>query len=281
MRYALRQGDVLRPLSVGRIQLGRAETCDISLDDPLVSRLHAALEVNGESLIVEDLGSRNGVRVNGERIEAPRVLRAGDVLRIGSAEFTIVREERPPEASAGVATTQTVIRHSTTQRIGPFGVLAALADKALALGHGEEAERILGKLLEELLPKARTTRPPGNEESSPSKANGAPSGPQRGDGVTALDESVFQQAGRYALRLAVVTGKGRWLDYLFRLYASQRRLMSAGLIEELYEAARKVQGTSPAHLEAYLAVLRSAPAIRSPSERFLMGRLEGVLALLR
>src|SRR5690606_25368396 len=84
-----------------------------------------------------------------------------------------------------------------------------------------------------------------------------------------------------ALRLAVVTGKGRWLDYLFRLYASQRRLMSAGLIEELYEAARKVQGTSPAHLEAYLAVLRSAPAIRSASERVLMGRLEGVLALLR
>jgi FHA domain-containing protein len=49
----------------GAITIGRAETSEVRLDDPSVSRQHARLTV-GETVQIEDLGSRNGVRVRGE-----------------------------------------------------------------------------------------------------------------------------------------------------------------------------------------------------------------------
>lgn len=284
MKYALRMGAVTRPLTQGRMLVGRAETCELIVDDPLVSRVHAALVVEGDRLTVEDLGSRNGVRVNGEKIAGTRELSADDVVRIGSAEWKVARAERLSGEAGLPVGAETLVRHSTTQRIGYFGVLASLADKALALGHGDEAERILEKPLEEVVARIRSTRSvsvsagPGEEPSErPACASAAP---ERRNG-SEVEEDVFRRAAQYSLRLAVVTGRGRWLDYLFRLHGADGRLMDATFVDELYDAARKVQGASVGELEAYLAALRASKAARGPSERFLLGRLEGVVALLR
>jgi pSer/pThr/pTyr-binding forkhead associated (FHA) protein len=51
---------------------GRDATCDVPLDDPTVSRRHAALRQRGGELFVADLGSQNGTFVNGERIRIER-----------------------------------------------------------------------------------------------------------------------------------------------------------------------------------------------------------------
>ena len=78
----------------GRIVVGRDPTCEISHDDSLLSRRHAEFLTVGESVTLRDLGSRNGVFVNGERI-MDRKLTAGDVVQIGPLRATFVLDDAP------------------------------------------------------------------------------------------------------------------------------------------------------------------------------------------
>lgn len=73
-------------LSGEPVVVGRAPECQIRLDDPHVSRRHAALVRQGGSLWVEDLASSGGTYVNGLRVTGRHPLVAGDVLRFGSVE---------------------------------------------------------------------------------------------------------------------------------------------------------------------------------------------------
>lgn len=65
------------------MRLGRAVDNDIVLRDPQASRYHATLTLTGTGYVLADLGSANGVIVNGVRIQQPVVLRPGDVIVIG------------------------------------------------------------------------------------------------------------------------------------------------------------------------------------------------------
>jgi FHA domain len=66
--------------------LGRAEDCDVVIDLPSISRVHARFDVSGGVCTLTDLGSRNGIRVNGMIVQGSEV-RPGDVLHIGDIEF--------------------------------------------------------------------------------------------------------------------------------------------------------------------------------------------------
>lgn len=74
----------LYPLE-GTLRIGRAAECDLTLNDPSVSRAHAIVEIAGERPTVRDLGSTNGTFVNGKRIES-KTLRDGDELRFGNTQ---------------------------------------------------------------------------------------------------------------------------------------------------------------------------------------------------
>ncbi len=69
--------------------LGRALECDLAIVSPHVSRQHARLELEGEHLSVEDLGSSNGTLVNDERLVGRRLLRHDDELRFHDIIFRI------------------------------------------------------------------------------------------------------------------------------------------------------------------------------------------------
>jgi pSer/pThr/pTyr-binding forkhead associated (FHA) protein len=79
---------------VGTIVVGRDPACDISdAGDPLLSRRHAEFSNAGEAM-VRDLGSRNGILVNG--VKTPQaVLRAGDVVQVGQLQVKFVDELGP------------------------------------------------------------------------------------------------------------------------------------------------------------------------------------------
>ena len=70
--------------------IGRSRDCEIVLEDTGISRRHAALRSGAEGWSIEDLGSTNGVLVNGQEIRGPHVLHPGDRLELGST--TIVFE---------------------------------------------------------------------------------------------------------------------------------------------------------------------------------------------
>jgi hypothetical protein len=72
----------------GGATIGRSRSCDVVLADANVSRRHAEVRPRGGSWTIADLGSTNGVVVNGVRIERPHALRAGDRIEIGTTTLT-------------------------------------------------------------------------------------------------------------------------------------------------------------------------------------------------
>jgi pSer/pThr/pTyr-binding forkhead associated (FHA) protein len=67
--------------------IGRSRDCDVVLEDSSVSRRHAELWPAGLDWTIEDLGSTNGVRVNGIAIEGAYRLGSGDRIEMGSTEM--------------------------------------------------------------------------------------------------------------------------------------------------------------------------------------------------
>ena len=72
--------------------IGRSRNCDVVLTDPNVSREHAEVRPRGGSWVLSDLGSTNGVSLNGRRIERPEVLKPGDEIELGSCSIVFELE---------------------------------------------------------------------------------------------------------------------------------------------------------------------------------------------
>jgi FHA domain len=81
------QGNIAVP--AGSNILGRGQDCGLRIDDPRLSRHHARLLHDGTTLIIEDLGSTNGVLVNGERIHGKKNLLSGDTVICGPCVFSV------------------------------------------------------------------------------------------------------------------------------------------------------------------------------------------------
>jgi pSer/pThr/pTyr-binding forkhead associated (FHA) protein len=77
--------------------VGRHSDCDVRLDSPKISRRHCCLAMAYDRVLIRDLGSRNGVRVNGRVVGEAR-LYFGDELAIGPVLFRL--ELEPAEASS-------------------------------------------------------------------------------------------------------------------------------------------------------------------------------------
>jgi hypothetical protein len=87
LRFHLQEIDLARGITL----IGRSEDCEVTIEDPLVSRRHARVVVDGDDVILEDLGSRNGVRLNGKGVRGSAKLKDGDRVRIGTQEFVFTR----------------------------------------------------------------------------------------------------------------------------------------------------------------------------------------------
>jgi hypothetical protein len=72
----------------GDLVLGRGDRAEIRLEDPFASSRHARVFLQGNAVVIEDLGSTNGTYLNEEVLQTPRPLHPGDRVRIGDSEFT-------------------------------------------------------------------------------------------------------------------------------------------------------------------------------------------------
>jgi predicted component of type VI protein secretion system len=254
----------------GAVVVGRSSTCHVVLDDGLVSRRHAQFVVSGQLAAVEDLGSVNGVYVNGERIAGQRALRDGDRVQIGKQDFVlrsatkVVRLDTPERFTAETLHGITVppealadgekARDELTRRTDALELLCGVADKVLALGRGDEAEKLLGTALSNML------------KSTQAGSIIAPASAAR--------------AASYAVRMADATGKPKWLDYCFDLYAAQNRPLPSDVVDQLYVVLRKVNGVAIAGFRTYLEKMKAASTGFSPTERFVQQRIEGLERLI-
>lgn len=83
------------PLDQDLMTIGRSDSADIKVEGDFISRIHARILRIGMDSVIEDAGSKNGTRVNTEIIER-HVLRHGDLVRIGSANFRYVDSAAGP-----------------------------------------------------------------------------------------------------------------------------------------------------------------------------------------
>jgi hypothetical protein len=83
------RGQTRCPLDQELMTIGRSDSADIKVEGDFVSRIHARVLRIGMDSIIEDAGSRNGTRVNGDLVRR-HVLKHGDVVRVGSASFRYV-----------------------------------------------------------------------------------------------------------------------------------------------------------------------------------------------
>ena len=110
LTVVVRSGDHPTPLKISldapRIVIGRGEGCEIRLPDPSVSHRHASIRQRGSDYVVVDEGSTNGTFVGPVRLspQAPRMVKSGELLRIGRIWLELTIEAVPVTEDAQLAT---------------------------------------------------------------------------------------------------------------------------------------------------------------------------------
>ncbi|MEM9861810.1 MAG: FHA domain-containing protein [Myxococcota bacterium] len=292
-RFRLRYGSTDLELSPGEFVVGRSTQCSLALDDALVSRRHASFHVTDSSVELQDLGSRNGVAVNGEKVKGRRKLQHLDRVQIGSQEILLLKQNENRSAATlqlqacphcghlndtdathcggcnrplglgtrtltGTRATREMMLEDdapeeTTAVGSSFHLIKAIADKALAMGRYDEAERILGPSLKRL----RTA--------------------SSGDGR--IFDSTRKDAVDLVLRLCEGPDGERWLTWLFELHTELQEVLEKDAIATLHKSVRKMKSPSSAPLENYLDALDGKAL--SPSEAFRVKQLEGLLRVIQ
>jgi hypothetical protein len=189
LRFYLQEVDLQR----GITYIGRSEECEVTIEDPLVSRRHARILFQADDVTLEDLGSRNGVRVNGKLVKGSQRLVDGDRVRIGTQDFVfcLVQQKagqrarttgvlrlcgqcKAPYAREMISCPNCGANDQTDEETlsGTFGpdsqhswsmqLLVEALQKALGLGRLTDADRILRRasaLLEEHLATGGIAQP--------------------------------------------------------------------------------------------------------------------------
>lgn len=255
----LRQGVVEIRLDRPVLVVGRSVTCEVQLTSGLVSRRHARLTLSGLGVSIEDLGSRNGVYVNSVRVIGSVRLKPGDRVSVGDEVLYFGEIEEASEPAESLTGLVARARQGdspddevaiATRTADVFQLLASVVDKALALGRGDEAERVIGSHLQATL--AHVTA---------------------GNGIS---PELARTAAGYAVKLAGATGKAVWMDNAVELYAALGLVLPLALVDEMYVLLRRVRGLDTAVLGAYTGALRARASELAPGERFVLQRLLGL-----
>ncbi|HVG07777.1 MAG TPA: adenylate/guanylate cyclase domain-containing protein [Thermoanaerobaculia bacterium] len=145
------EGQLSVPIASGRPMIvGRSVACDLSLNDPTVSRQHAEIDVapGSEGVRVRDLASTNGTFLNGQRVW-DGVAPPGSRLAFGKVAFE-VREEEPtaivtPGLFGATGTGEDLPLDATILRLMPIRGTANISEKLSETAQGTSRLRIAGQ----------------------------------------------------------------------------------------------------------------------------------------
>jgi pSer/pThr/pTyr-binding forkhead associated (FHA) protein len=116
LKVLIRSGDLTTPASITfdapRIVIGRGEGSEVRLPDPSVSHRHASIRQRGSEYVVVDEGSTNGTFVGGVRLspQAPRVVRHGELVRVGRVWLGLQIEQALATANPQATTREIALR---------------------------------------------------------------------------------------------------------------------------------------------------------------------------
>ena len=282
LRFLLQEFDLPRGATV----IGRSLDCNLTIEDPLVSRQHARIMIDEGGETGEDMGSRNGVRVNGVQIKGPTPLNDGDRVRIGTQDFVFCRVD---PTGKGHSKTSGVLRlcskchlpypresvscpncESTEQTdeetlSGSFGnqnqtswsvqLLVEALERALSLGRVQDAERIVRRAtaqVEELL------------------VSGG-----------AIDPKALAQPATQPVATTAVTNDPTWVLWVLDVYRRSDRVPPIDLVDRLGEAATEHASVVRGALDNLLAQLRASARSASQTDVAALTRLEAIRRLFQ
>lgn len=283
-RFKLRHANTDLELPAGEFVIGRSSQCHLTIDDALVSRRHARILTENGGLFIEDLGSRNGYRINGVETRERTALRHLDRVRIGNQDLVVVDESAeaaqprssafcrmcgaglvPGDRQCGVCGAVVGgggrIDHATVElqlptawktgsessRPSAFALVGNIANKALALGRVEEAERMIGQLIEDVGQRLGQTESP--------------------------DADLLREATEFAMKLAEGPNGSKWIGFILTLYTKLKRPPEATVVDALHDLVRRAKFTDSKAVARLVEVAGNNPRL-SAGERFVVKRLE-------
>ena len=202
------------------LTVGREPTCDVRLDDPHVSRTHAALQRRGGTVYVQDLGSSAGTFVNGNPA-AGTELHQGDVVTFATVRARF--EAAPPVTEATQAMPAQAWRDQTmTAQAGPAQERPAQA------GHAQAGQAQAGPVRYEI------GRQDGQEISNVGR-----------DQYNAQIQQVIQQRDSFMREIAGTRTKARWLVWLgLLLFIAGFAMFAAADLNFLKQIASDIQSNA-------------------------------------
>jgi hypothetical protein len=262
-------------LAGGILTIGRDPEANISIEDTLVSWLHARIGVQSDSLVIlEDLHSTNGVFVNGTKMSRPQTtLCEGDRLLLGTTEISVfglrashtvrvdpnaqVLPEFPVSATLRSPSSETSLPVArmprrratvTTGRSSAIDLVGQFAEQMMDSGHPLEAVRTLSEPLQNLL-------------------KGASAG-------LSVPLPILESSARYALRLREWTERDAWLEYIFELHLACQQVPSECVLQLVEEACSKGAKVDRSLVRYLVATLERRPSTANLDEQAALARLK-------
>lgn len=244
MTFHLQIGDRDILLREGELTFGRSEECTVLLDDALLSRVHARLDVSSEEVVLEDLGSKNGTYVNGTRLEEPSRLLNGDEIRLGRTvmKLSVLRRRTSTSQSKTPTLGFNTQVDSAPHGIDPTDVLFRM----LQMGRLEEAEKLIRGRVSALT----------SQEEPP--------------GVSHFMSRNVQEG---LLALAERTMDGIWLHRLFALHSRCGWFMDDDVQQKAQQLIRAVGHVGGDGLVAYMAHWSARASELSTQRKHQLDRL--------
>ncbi|MCU0686325.1 MAG: FHA domain-containing protein [Polyangiaceae bacterium] len=276
LRFLLQEFD----LPPGETLLGRSPDCHVTIEDPLVSRHHARVLITDDEATVEDLGSRNGVRVNGALAKGATRLAHNDRVRIGTQELVFCKladgadlpskrtgflrhcgrcqtpfpEEMISCPSCGWGDDDEATPNGSTgdgRSSWTFQLLLEVVEKALSLGRDAEADRMMARAADHVNERTAAGSPP--------------------------ERPRFDSLAMASARLAVRQQGSRWIAWSLGIYEQLLWAPPAALVdhvEQLPAASR--EELAPAGERLALALAPRAAGL-TDDERAALARLQTTL----
>jgi hypothetical protein len=277
LRFLLQEFD----LALGTTVIGRSLDCNLTIEDPLVSRQHARIVIAGDDATVEDMSSRNGVRVNGVQIKGATPLRDGDRVRIGTQDFVFCRVD---PAGRGHSKTTGVLRLCAKCRLPyPREMLACpnceateqTDEETLSGSFGTENQTAWSvQLLVEALERALTLGRVADAERIARRATAQVEELVAAGGV--VESKALASLSAQAVATTLATNDPTWVLWVMDIYRRSSRVPPLEVVEHLAEAATKHAGIVHGALEALLAHLSQAVRSAKDGEIEALARLEQV-----
>jgi hypothetical protein len=277
LRFLLQEFDLPRGATI----LGRSSDCHVTIEDPLVSRHHARIVLEGDRAVVYDLNSRNGVKVNGGPVKDPVELKDGDRLRIGTQELVFCRVEAAPNASAK---TTGFLRHCARCRM-PYpqeagscpscGATEALDEETLSGQFGAAAQQIWSvQLFLEVLDRALTLERFEDVHRILRRATvQVEERIVRGDPI---DAPQLAKLAVGAARASLALDDSTWAVWVAQVYRRVPLVMPEEVVVKLGELAARFPHDMADPVEQLASYVRTVPS--SPAEGPAIAALERVRA---